>query len=81
MATAVSVARRRARPASHRAADHGSGRAAEQEAAAGQPVAGPDGVELLDVHDLVHVGLVEQRRPDARCPGRGSSGGRTRRRR
>ena len=48
-----------------RAADDGAGGAAEEEPAAGQAVAGADGVGLLDVHDLVDVGLVEQRRADA----------------
>ena len=56
----------RGQPA-HRAADHGPGGSAEQESALGQAVAGADGVRLFDEHDLVHVGLVEQRRSDARA--------------
>ena len=51
----------------HRAADHRAGGAAEEESASGQTMAGADGVRLLDPYHLVHVGLVEQRRTDARA--------------
>ncbi len=51
-------------------ADHRPGRAAEQEAPPGQAVAGADGVRLLHPDHLVHVGLVEQRRPHAHAQAR-----------
>ena len=69
----------------HGATDHRAGGAAEQEPAAGEAVAGPDGVHLLDTHDLVDVRLVEHRRthahaqtgdhPAARCVAEGHRAG------
>src|SRR4051812_46378279 len=59
-----------------RAADDRAGRTPEQEPAAGEAVAGPDGVRLLDVHHLMDVGLVEQRGPDGHAePGDHATGG------
>ena len=61
MATAVSAVVVHVQPA-HGTADHRAGGPAEQEPTAGQPVAGADGVGLLDVDHLVDEGRVEQRR-------------------